>query len=80
MIFTLRPKAAASQKHSLGESLSRAPTRIVARDFKMYIIISKRTQRAVSPVTYYDKQEAESNRKEMEHPDDLESVPAGIYD
>jgi hypothetical protein len=46
----------------------------------MYIIISKRTQRAVSPETYHDRQEAESNRKRMERPDDLESVPAGVYD
>jgi hypothetical protein len=46
----------------------------------MYIIISKRTQRAISPETYSDRREAEANRKEMECPDQLESVPTGIYD
>jgi hypothetical protein len=46
----------------------------------MYIIISKRTQRAVSRETYVDKREADANRKEMERPDDLESVPTGSYD
>ncbi len=46
----------------------------------MYIIVWKRTQRAISPETYVDKPEAEANRKKMERPDDLESVPTGIYD
>jgi hypothetical protein len=46
----------------------------------MYIIISKRTQRAVSPETYDDKREADANRKEMERPDELESVPTGSYE
>jgi len=46
----------------------------------MYIIISKRTQRAVSPETYVDKLEADANRKEMERPDELESVPTGSYE
>ena len=46
----------------------------------MYIIISKRTQRAITPETYVDKPEAEANRKQMERPDELESVPTGIYD
>ncbi len=46
----------------------------------MYIIVSKRTQRAVSGETYTDRREAETNRKQMEHPEDLESVPVGIYD
>ena len=53
---------------------------VVSNGFQMYIIISKRTQRAVSPETYDDKREADANRKEMERPDELESVPTGSYE
>jgi hypothetical protein len=53
---------------------------VVSEGFQMYIIISKRTQRAITPETYVDKPEAEANRKQMERPDELESVPTGIYD
>ena len=53
---------------------------VVSNGFQMYIIISKRTQRAVSPETYVDKLEADANRKEMERPEELESVPTGSYD
>ncbi len=56
------------------------PPTLLEEESRMYIIVSKQSQRVVCDDIYLDKQEAETSREAMEHPEELESVQVGIYD
>ena len=56
------------------------PPVLLEEEIRMYVIVSKQSQRVVCDDIYLDKQEAETSREAMEHPEELESVQVGIYD
>ena len=54
------------------------PPVLLEEEIRMYVIVSKQSQRVVCDDIYLDKQEAETSREAMEHPEELESVQASL--